>query len=168
MKAISCPCLVYWDQGQCHTKWSISLDYWTWEKYLCENRLWIISTCKKKMHVMLWLWTSFMDNCYKVISCYGTQARSLAKLRSILGFHCIVTFLEGMVNIAMFIQSTLQRTSRWPGSRVVWETNRLTSCDRAGWRVRFPSPPGYATLPTTGASVTEGAIMWLWLHALIQ
>ena len=29
------------------------------------------------------------------------------------------------------------------------------TCDRAGWRVRFSPPLGHATLPATGASVTE-------------
>ena len=36
---------------------------------------------------------------------------------------------------------------------MVWGTG-LTSRDRAGWRVRLPSPPGQAILPTIGASVT--------------
>ena len=33
--------------------------------------------------------------------------------------------------------------------------------DRAGWWVRLPSPPGHATLPTAGGSVTEVAIISL-------
>ena len=32
----------------------------------------------------------------------------------------------------------------------------IPTCDRAGWRTRFPSPPGHATLLTTGRSVSEG------------
>ena len=36
---------------------------------------------------------------------------------------------------------------------MVWGTG-LTSCDRAGWRIRFPALLGHATLPITGASVT--------------
>ena len=36
--------------------------------------------------------------------------------------------------------------------RVVWGVS-LPSCDRAGWRARFPSPPSHPNLLHTGASV---------------
>ena len=45
-----------------------------------------------------------------------------------------------------------KRTPCGQGGRVVWGVGPKP-CDLAGWRVRFPSLPGHATLPTTGASV---------------
>ena len=49
---------------------------------------------------------------------------------------------------------TNEKGKREPGW-LVWGAC-LPACDLAGWRVRFLSPPGHETLPSTGASANAG------------
>ena len=51
-------------------------------------------------------------------------------------------------------QKTNEKGKREPGW-LVWGAC-LPACDLAGWRVRFLSPPGHETLPSTGASENAG------------